>query len=61
MLLQSIAMAAKKLLVYYKITACVRQICLLGVVIEKHCLMKCFVFLSCLLSIFQFCALSNYC
>ena len=32
MLLQSIAMAAKKLLVYYKITACVQQICLLGVV-----------------------------
>ena len=32
MLLQSIAMAAKKLLVYYKKTACVQQICLLGVV-----------------------------
>ena len=32
MLLQSAAMAAKKLLVHYKITARVKQICLLGVV-----------------------------
>ena len=32
MLLQSAAMEVKKLLMYDKITACVRQICLLGVV-----------------------------
>ena len=42
MLLQSGAMVAKKLLVDDKITAWVKQICLLGVKfsIEKHCLVK---------------------
>ena len=64
MLLQSAAMAAKKLLVHYKITACVKQICLLGVVskvlIEKHCLVKHFVFLkNVCYQHFKFCALSN--
>ena len=32
MLLQSVAMVAKKLLVDDKITACDRQICLLGII-----------------------------
>ena len=47
MLLQSAALLATKLLVYYKITACIIQIYLLGVShvefrIEKHCLEKTF-------------------
>ena len=45
MLLQRVAMVAKKLPVGGKITACVQQICL-WVVIEKHCLMKHFAFLK---------------
>ena len=57
-------MAAKTLLVDRKITACVKQICLLGVVCkvlnrktlsgEAFCSLE-----KCLLSIFKFCALSN--
>ena len=58
------AIAAKKLLVDGKITACVKQICLLGVVCkvsdrktlsgEKFCFLE-----ECLLSIFKFCTSSN--
>jgi len=47
MLLQSTAMVATKWLVNDKVTACFKQLCLLGVVcqvlIRKHCLVKHFV------------------
>ena len=50
MCLQSATMVEKKLLVNDKITACVNQICLLGVIckirIEKYCLVKHFAFLN---------------
>ena len=48
MFMQSTAIVAKKLLLNDKITACVKQICVLGVI--------CKVFF---LSVFKFCALSN--
>ena len=62
MLLQSEAMVAKKLLVDDKITASVKQICLLGVICkvanitsgEKFCFLE-----KHLLPIFEFCASSN--
>ena len=64
MFFQSAAMVAKKLLVDDKITAWIKQICLLGVtckVLNKKTLSgKTFCFLEKLLqSIFKFCALSN--
>ena len=48
MLLQGLAMVAKKLLVDDKITACVKQTCFLGIKfrIEKHCLVEYFAFLK---------------
>ena len=48
MLLQIAAIAAKKLLVDDKITACAKEICLLYAKfrIEKHCLVKHFAFLK---------------
>ena len=50
MLLQGAAMRATKFLVYNKITACVKQICVLELYvefrIEKHCLMKMFASLE---------------
>ena len=49
MLLQSVAIVARKLLVDEKITVCVKQICLQGVVkfqIGKSCLVKHFAFLK---------------
>ena len=64
MLLQSGAMVAKKLLVDDKITAWVKQICLLGVKfsIEKHCLVKhCIFFEKRLLSIFKIVLRVTYC
>ena len=64
MLLQSGAMVAKKLLVDDKITAWVKQICLLGVKfsIGKHCLVKhCIFFEERLLSIFKIVLPVTYC
>ena len=57
-------MVAKKWLVDDKITACVKQIYLLGVICkvstEKHCLVKQFALLKkVFLSTIQFCASSN--
>ena len=57
-------MVAKKLLVVDKITSCVKQICLLGIICKvlsrKTLTGETFCFLEkCLLSIFKFCALSN--
>ena len=62
--MQSEAIATKTLLVDGKITACVKQICLLGVVCKvlngKTLSGEAFCFLEkCLLSISKFCALSN--
>ena len=57
-------LVATKLLVDDKITACVKQICLLGVICKvsnrKHFFGETFSFLEkCLLSIFKFCASSK--
>ena len=64
MLLQSLAIVAKKLLVDDQITPCVKQICHLGVICKvsnrKTLFGETFCFLvKRSLSIFKFCALSN--
>ena len=50
MLLQCVAMVAKKLLVDDKITDCVKQTCFLGIIYKvlnrKHCLVEYFAFLK---------------
>ena len=66
LIFQSVAMVAKKLLVDDKRIACVKQICLLGVICKvsnrKALSGETFCFLEKhLLSVFNFCVSSNYC